>query len=449
VRFFRDTGRRRVALLVVAIGAAGLNLRSPISSLPPVFPELQARLHLSSAVLSLLAATPVVCFGLGAMFAASLSRRFGEERVLGAALVALTAGLLLRGLAPGVLLFPGTILATSAIALLNVLTAAMIKRRWPERAGLGIGIFLTGLSLGAVLASLLSVPVYNASGGSLRLTLGLWAGPAALAALLWIPQLRYGRGEHGGAPEGPQGLTGGPGGPPVSRGGLGGIVPPRAKPIVPPRAKPYRYSLAWQVTAFMGLQSLLYYAALSWLPTMFQDRGESAVTAGNLLALMGLGNLATSMVVPLVAQRLHLGQRRLVIPSAIGTAAGLAGSLWGPLGSAPAWVLVLGVCQGATLGLAVFFTMARAPDPGTAASLSGLAQSVGYLVASTGPLALGLLHSATGGWGIPFGLLLVLTACELGVGLLAARPLVLPGPANTTRVSVSGQSSQASPGLQS
>jgi MFS transporter, CP family, cyanate transporter len=446
VRFFRDTGRRRVALLVVAIGAAGLNLRSPISSLPPVFPELQMRLHLSSAVLSLLAATPVVCFGLGAMFAASLSRRFGEERVLGAALVALTAGLLLRGLAPGVLLFPGTILATSAIALLNVLTAAMIKRRWPERSGLGIGIFLTGLSLGAVLASLLSVPVYNASGGSLRLTLGLWAGPAALAALLWIPQLRYGRGEHGGATEGPQG---GPGGPPVSRGGLGGIVPPRAKPIVPPRAKPYKYSLAWQVTAFMGLQSLLYYAALSWLPTMFQDRGDSAVTAGNLLALMGLGNLATSMVVPLVAQRLHLGQRRLVIPSAIGTAAGLAGSLWGPLGSAPAWVLVLGVCQGATLGLAVFFTMARAPDPGTAASLSGLAQSVGYLVASTGPLALGLLHSATGGWGIPFGLLLVLTACELGVGLLAARPLVLPGPANTTRVSVSGQSSQASPGLQS
>ena len=449
MRFFRDTGRRRVALLVVAIGAAGLNLRSPISSLPPVFPELQARLHLSSAVLSLLAATPVVCFGLGAMFAASLSRRFGEERVLGAALVALTAGLLLRGLAPGVLLFPGTILATSAIALLNVLTAAMIKRRWPERAGLGIGIFLTGLSLGAVLASLLSVPVYNASGGSLRLTLGLWAGPAALAALLWIPQLRYGRGEHGGAPEGPQGLTGGPGGPPVSRGGLGGIVPPRAKPIVPPRAKPYRYSLAWQVTAFMGLQSLLYYAALSWLPTMFQDRGDSAVTAGNLLALMGLGNLATSMVVPLVAQRLHLGQRRLVIPSAIGTAAGLAGSLWGPLGSAPAWVLVLGVCQGATLGLAVFFTMARAPDPGTAASLSGLAQSVGYLVASTGPLALGLLHSATGGWGIPFGLLLVLVAAELGVGLLAARPLVLPGPASPTRVSVSGQPSQASPGLQS
>jgi MFS transporter, CP family, cyanate transporter len=448
VSFLRETGGRRVALLVVAIGAAGLNLRSPISSLPPVFPELQARLHLSSAVLSLLAATPVICFGLGAMFAASLSRRFGEERVLGAALVALTAGLVLRGVAPGVLLFPGTILATSAIALLNVLTAAMIKRRWPERAGLGIGIFLTGLSLGAVLASLLSVPVYNASGGSVRLTLGLWAGPAAVAALLWIPQLRYGRiaggrGSAGGTVsvgEAGRGEAAGAAGAVVSTGSAGAGVA---------RVKVHRHFLAWQVTAFMGLQSLLYYAALSWLPTMFQDRGDSAVTAGNLLALMGLGNLATSMVVPLLAQRLHRGQRRLVVPSVIGTAAGLAGSVWGPLGSAPAWVLVLGVCQGATLGLAVFFTMARAPDPGTAASLSGLAQSVGYLVASTGPLALGLLHSLTGGWAIPFALLLVLTACELGFGLLAGRPLVLPSSANPTRVSVSGQPSQASPGLQS
>jgi MFS transporter, CP family, cyanate transporter len=401
----------------VAIGAAGLNLRSPISSLPPLFPELQARLHLSSAVLSLLAATPVLCFGLGAAFAASLSRRFGEERVLMAALIALCAGLVLRGVAPGVLLFPGTILASSAIALLNVLTAAMIKRRWPERAGLGIGIFLTGLSLGAVLASLLSVPVYNATGGSVGLTLGLWAGPAALAALLWLPQLQHARDAVS---------------PAATDNGV--------------RIKIHRHWLSWQVTAFMGLQSLLYYAALSWLPTMFRDRGDSAIAAGNLLALMGLGNLATSMVVPLVAQRLRRGQRRLVVPSLIGTAAGLAGSVWAPLGSAPAWVLVLGVCQGATLGLGVFFTMARAPDPGTAASLSGLAQSVGYLVAASGPLVVGLLHSATGGWSVPFGLMLALAAVELGVGLLAGRPLVLPTPPSPTRVSVTGQPSQASPG---
>ena len=188
----------------------------------------------------------------------------------------------------------------------------------------------------------------------------------------------------------------------------------------------YRYALTWQVTAFMGLQSLLYYAALSWLPTIFQDRGTSAVTAGNLLALMGVGNLSprcwrpcSLTVLPASAPWWCRAWPRW--PSA------WPGSLWAPVGTAPLWVLVLGLSQGSCLGLAIYFMMARAPDPGTAASLSAFAQSVGYLVASTGPLELGLLHSVTGGWGIPVAILLVLAVAGLGVGVLAARPIVLPG----------------------
>jgi MFS transporter, CP family, cyanate transporter len=420
---YQAGGPRRpheITLLVVAVAAAGLNLRTAITSLPPLFPDLQTQLHLSSATLSLLAATPVICFGVVSAFTAWLNRRYGEEMILLVALVLLTAGLLLRGVAPGVMLFPGTALAASAIAVLNVLLSSMAKRRWPERAGLLIGIYLTTLSAGAILSSLLSVPLYDSS-GSVQLALGVWAVPAALAALLWLPQLRY---------------------------RTAGLAPAAADgTVAPARAgvKVYRYALTWQVTAFMGLQSLLYYAALSWLPTIFQDRGDSAVTAGNLLALMGVGNLATSLLVPVLAHR-RPSQRGLVVPSLIGTAAGLAGSLWAPLGSAPFWVLVLGVSQGSCLGLAIFFMLARAPDAGVAASLSAFAQSVGYLVASAGPLVVGLLHSATGSWNLPLALLLVLCVAELATGLLAGRPLQLPSvtppPApearNTTRVSGTG-----------
>jgi len=406
-----------ITLLVVAVAAAGLNLRTAITSLPPLFPDLQTQLHLSTATLSLLAATPVICFGVVSAFTAWLNRRYGEEMILLVALVLLTAGLLLRGVAPGVMLFPGTVLAASAIAVLNVLLSSMAKRRWPERAGLLIGIYLTTLSAGAILSSLLSVPLYDRS-GSVQLALGVWAVPAALAVLLWLPQLRY---------------------------RTVGLAPAAA--VAPGRAgvKVYRYALTWQVTAFMALQSLLYYAVLSWLPTIFQDRGDSAVTAGNLLALMGVGNLTTSLLVPVLAHR-RPSQRGLVVPSLIGTAAGLAGCLWAPLGSAPFWVLVLGVSQGSCLGLAIFFMLARAPDAGVAASLSAFAQSVGYLVASAGPLMVGLLHSATGSWNLPVVLLLVLCAAELATGLLAGRPLQLPSgtppPApetrNTTRVSGTG-----------
>ena len=92
--------RYEIPLLVVAVAAAGLNLRAAITSLPPLFPDLQTQLHLSSATLSLLAATPVICFGVVSAFTAWLNRRYGEEMILLVALVLLTAGLLLRGVAP-------------------------------------------------------------------------------------------------------------------------------------------------------------------------------------------------------------------------------------------------------------------------------------------------------------------------------------------------------------
>ena len=87
---------------------------------------------------------------------------------------------------------------------------------------------------------------------------------------------------------------------------------------------------------------------------------------------------------------------------------------------------MLGVSQGSCLALAIFFMMARSPNPGVAASLSAFSQSVGYLVAAAGPLEVGLIHNATGSWDLPVALLLVLAACELAVGVLAGRPLVLP-----------------------
>jgi CP family cyanate transporter-like MFS transporter len=389
------------ALLVVGVAALGFNLRGAITSLPPVYPELQGRLHLSSAVISVLAATPVICFGIVSGFAAPLARRIGEERALLSALIALAAGLVLRAAAPGALLFPGTVLAAAAIAVMNVLLSSLIKRRWPERAGFLIGLYITALSAGAIVGSLLSVPVYQASGQSIPLALGWLAVPAAIAGALWLPQVR----------------------------GSGTAVP-AANAMASRRGgdrRPlWRYALAWQVTLFMGVQSLLYFGSVSWLPTIFRDRGVSAGAAGALLGVMGIGNLALALVAPVLAQRMR-AQYALVIPIAIGIAAGTAGAVWAPVDTAVVWMLILGAAQNAALGVAIYFAMARAPDPATAVSLSAMAQGVGYLLASAGPLEVGLLHSATGSWNVPVIVLLGLTAVLLVVGLLAARPRTLPG----------------------
>jgi MFS transporter, CP family, cyanate transporter len=404
--------RQGAGLLVVGVLALALNMRSAITSLPPIFPELESALHISAASLSLLAAIPVLCFGVFSGAGAPLSRRFGEERVLGTALVLLAVGLLLRSLSPASLLFPGTVVAGAAIALLNVLLPSLVKRRMPERAGLVIGLYLLMLSAGAILASLLAVPVFTAAGGgttagsaSVRIALGLWAGPAILAAALWLPQLRYRT-----LPEA-RTVAASNGGPSAARP-AGALAMGRS-------------ALAWQVTLFMGLQSLTYYTTLSWFPTMFRERGVSAVHAGYLLALMNLGNAVTCLLIPVLAHR-AADQRKLAAAATLAIAGGIAAAVFGPAGlSAPA-VLLLGLGEGASLGLGIFYTMARAPDPVTAASLSAFAQGGGYLIASTGPLAIGFLHDATGGWAAPGLVLLVVASLQLITGWLAGRALTVP-----------------------
>jgi CP family cyanate transporter-like MFS transporter len=394
------TGRRNwgPVLFIAGMMALAFNLRAAITSLPPVFPELESALHLPPGAIAALAAVPVLCFAVFSPVAAPLSRRFGEERVLLVALILLAVGLLARGAAPGVLLFPGTVVATGAIALMNVLLPSLVKRRRPGQAGLLIGTYLLSMSAGSVLGSLIAVPVFQASGGSIPLTVGLWALPAFAAALVWLPQRRFRT-----APASPDGG-------------------PRAHGRV---LQMSRHLLAWQVMGFMGLQSLTYYTALSWLPIMFRDRGTGAVHAGFLLALMNLGGALTALLAPVLAQRAR-DQRMLIAASVAVSAAGLAGAWFAPLSTAVAWTLLLGVGQGAALGLAIYLTQARAPDPVSAAALSAFAQGGGYLVATLGPLTFGLLHALTGNWTIPVVALLCVFAAEFASGFGAGGSRTLP-----------------------
>src|SRR5262249_51517931 len=158
-----------------------------------------------------------------------------------------------------------------------------------------------------------------------------------IGVILWLPQVR-GSGAASPAPAAIPATVAG------ARPGAG-------------RSPLWRHALAWQVTLFMGVQSLLYYGSVSWLPAIFRDRGVAASAAGGLLGVLGIGNLALALVAPVLAQRMR-AQYALVIPITIGIAAGMAGALWAPLSTAVAWMLILGAAQNAALGLAIYFAMA-------------------------------------------------------------------------------------------
>jgi CP family cyanate transporter-like MFS transporter len=378
--------RRLPAFAISALGVVLIahTMRQPVAGVPP----LLDRLGLGGTATSLLVTIPVLAFALGALAGPALRRRLGEERAVFVLMAALLVGLGVRALAPDWALFSGTVAGGLAIAILNVLIPSLIKRRFPSRVGAMMAAYTMAITVGASLAAGLTVPVLHAAGDSTAWALGVWAVPVAVALLVWLPQLRVGPAEAD----------------------LDTARPPSL----------WRDRLAWNVMAFMGLVTLIYFACLSWLPAIYTGRGVDEAQAGLLLMVMNLTGLIGNLVAPTVAERMRDQRVAVAATVALGTA-GVVGIWVAPVGTALVWVTLFGISQGAALSLALLLMVLRAPDSATAARLSSMAQAGGYLIGAAGPLVMGLLHTATGTWTAPMAFLLVATLLGLPPGLAAGR----------------------------
>jgi CP family cyanate transporter-like MFS transporter len=386
--------------LVVGLVLLAANLRLSVAGLPPVLPDLGGQLGLSGPVLSALAATPVVCFGLFSFVAAPLRGWLGEERTVFAALACILLGLAVRAAVPAVLLFPGTILACAGIAVANVLSTSLIKRRGAGHVSGLLSIYSVSLMAGSTLSGAIAVPIYRAAGDSLLVALGVWTLPAAVALAAWVPQL---------------GLASGEAARPAAAARVG-ILALRRSPI------------AWQVALFMVVQSISYYVLLSWLPTLLRGRGVHPVEAGLLLGAFSVANVFTGTASPLLARR--LGPRPVIATAMVCFVVGLFAVTAAPIGTAIVWVVLLGLSQGFLLPIALLLMMVRAADGATSAALSGMAQGVGYLLAAGGTFVVGVLHAATGSWTVPIAILVVDAAAGLVIGWGATRDRVVDGHAS-------------------
>jgi CP family cyanate transporter-like MFS transporter len=170
----------------------------------------------------------------------------------------------------------------------------------------------------------------------------------------------------------------------------------------------------------MGLQSWTFYIVVAWFPAIFGRHGISPTNAGWLLSLLQLSGVLGSFIAPQIAVRMR-SQRLLVAGAILLALVAYAGILSGAFSMIVLWCLLLGLAQGAYLGLALLFFILRTPDARSAAELSGMAQSVGYLLAATGPLLFGWLHDLTGDWTLPLLVLGAVTLVLLGIGLGAGR----------------------------
>ncbi|MGH6989571.1 MAG: MFS transporter [Stellaceae bacterium] len=382
---------------LAAIVFVGFNLRPAVSGIGPILGEITGSLGLSSTVAGILTTAPVVCFGLVGPFAPGFAHRFGTERVILGAMVLLALGTGLRAVGGETALFLGMALAGLCIGTVNVLLPSLIKQDFPHRIGAVMGLYTSALCLGAAISALATAPFERLAQGGWRAGLAVWAVPAALAAALWLPQLAQRR--------------------PTSRRHSG------------VRHHLWGNGLAWHVTGNLTTRTALAYVLFVWGPKLLQDRGMSIEGSAGIIALSIIVQAVSSFFMPVWAAR-RPDQRWPAVLTVLFTLVGLLGFVFAPLSTMPVCAVLAGIGQGGGFGIALAFIALRAGSAETAAQLSGMSQSICYIVGGLlGPFAVGIIHEWSGGWSAVGILFIAICGVATVTSLGAGRAITVEGKA--------------------
>ncbi|WP_314140409.1 MFS transporter [uncultured Plantibacter sp.] len=390
------------ALALVGIVLVAANLRTAVTSLSPIYAEIDGDIGVGSVGLGLLGMLPPLCFALFGVFTPRLVRRLHLEPVLLIALGAIVAGHLLRSLAPDfAVLAIGSALCFAGIGIGNVVLPPLVKKYFPDRIGLVTSLYATVLSVSTFIPPLIAVPVADAAGW--HVSLGVWSIVAMLAVLPWITLIvRERRDARATAATDPE----------IEE------VPRAGRVLV------HRSPIAWAIAAVFATSSLNAYAMFTWLPTIVGDvAGVTPAQGGLLLSLFSAMGVPASLIVPMLVARLRNVAVLVYVASGCFVLGYLGLLLW-PATLTWLWVLLAGLGP-LLFPLALVLINLRTATHEGAVALSGFVQSVGYTLGALGPLVVSLLHAVTGSWTVPLLLLLATGALCAIAGRITGRPTTI------------------------
>lgn len=386
------TFKKQTWLLIIGIVFIASTLRSPLTSVGPIIAPIRDSLDMSNVLAGFLTTIPLLAFALISPFAPKLANRFGMELTLFLSLCLITLGIVIRSIGSVPLLLVGTFLIGVAIAFGNVLLPGLLKMSFPLHIGLMTGIYSVAMNISATIASGISVPIVEQTSFGWQGALGIWAILSAFAIFLWLPQLKN-------------------------------KVKIQAKTTTTPTEKRislWRSPIAWAVTVFMGLQSLLFYSTSAWMPEMLTSSGLSASQAGWMLSLLQFSQLPMTFIIPIIAGKMK--DQRIIVAGIVALyLIGYGGVLQGGMSFTALWMIAIGIAGGSAFGLSMMFFTLRTETHMEAAELSGMAQSYGYLLAASGPVAFGFLHDLTDSWKSPMVIFLVVSLIILIGGMKAGK----------------------------
>lgn len=378
-----------VTVMIAGVIFIAANLRAPITSVGPVMMEITEQLQLTHVLVGLITAIPLLSFALLSTFTPRVARWVGLERLLLYSLLLLALGLFTRSAGNVALLFLGAAMIGVAITIGNVLMPAFIKKEFPGQVGLVTGFYLVSMNLTSALAVGYSIQIGRMSDLGWQGSIGIWGVLALIAFFIWLPQLRKKK-----------------------------FASNNTVPVV--HKSPWYSRLAWQISIFMGLQSFMFYILAAWLPTILQSWGMSADRSGWMLSYVQMGQVPMMLIGPILADRMKK-QTVLVWVTFVILIIGLCGITIWRTEYIVVSVVLLGISLGLAFTLAMMFFVLRTRNVSQAADLSGMAQSVGYLIAAAGPPVFAGIFSLTGNWFYSLTLLFVGALVLLLVGLSSAR----------------------------
>ena len=370
-------------VLLAALALVAFNLRSVMTSVSPLILTIQQATGWSDVAMGSLTTLPVLLMGLFALVVPAIATRVGRRRTVWLAMLVLTIAMAIRlaGLVPGVL-HASVLLGGIGIALAAGLVPGIVREQMPDAIGAVTGLWTASMFAGAALAAGLTVPIAIWT-GSWQEALAVWAVPAAAAWVAWTVVER----------------------PYAERGGGSGSGGLRL------RSLPWRSRPAWALTAYMAVNSIVFYSTVAWTATSYEERGWSALGAGWLFAVSAGGQVLAALVLPWVAHRFQRLRTLLAITTGVTIITLLL------IGASPAFVPVLvlvvfGFVHSGGFAVSLSLLSSYAGDAAASARLTAMAYSVTYVIAAAGPLLAGAVLQATGSWVIVFGLLAAVTAIQ-------------------------------------
>lgn len=370
-------------------------LRAPITSVGPVLDQISSALNLDNFESGLLTSIPLIIFATCSVLVSRFSHQLSITKFLMYAMIVLSIGLVVRVSGTESGLFIGSVFIGLGICIGNVVTPGYIKNNFPAKIGLMTGVFAIAMNLTAALASGYSVIIGQWTGLGWKGSLGVWVIVAVLALLIALLELLCGKKEK--------------------------IQPKESVVIVSKHDRNmFKSKQAWAISIFMGIQSLVFYSLVAWLPAVLGSHGMPEKETGWVLFVIQFSMLPITFIGPIIA--LKMKNQRLMIPFICATMLlSVLMFTWFKTDYIYLTATLLGISNGMSFSLSILFFSLRTKSSYNAIRVSGMAQSVGYLIAATGPTIFGKLYDWDTSWNSSFYFIAMAIFVMFFFGLRAAQ----------------------------